>query len=675
MTPTKTTEAFDPEDIRISIPRQTCSDYYYATQKEWIETNGLGGFASSSIIGANVRRYHGLLVASLKPPTHRYVLVSKLEDSVMVGGQTYEMGTNQYPMIVHPEGHKHIERFEHDLYPRQYYDVAGCKIEKSVIMLHEENTTVVRYHLTESAERVVLYVRPLCAFRDYHSLSRENPMVDKSINHFQNGFSVKPYAKLPDLTFRFNRGQVESKFFWYKNGEYRKEQERGLEFVEDLFSHAFILVPLAPGETFDLLMTVDPKSSDPTRSVSIDDLFTEEIKRRERLITSCKVGGPFAMRLALSADSFIVRRAEDQHTIIAGYHWFSDWGRDTMIAMRGLTLSCKKFEVAKDILRSFSRYISKGMIPNRFPDLDESPEYNNVDGTLWYFIAVHDYLERTGDLDFVRDELYSNLHQIIEWHLKGTRFNIHMDADGLLHAGEEGVQLTWMDAKVDDWVVTPRIGKPVEINALWFNALCIMKEIATKLGESSRADSYGALAERAKRSFNEKFWNPETNSLYDVVTETGADASIRPNQIFAVSLPFTLLPRTKQQAVVDIVERELLTPYGLRSLSPSSPEYKGRYGGDPRRRDAAYHQGTVWTWLLGPFIEARFKTDGHSTEALESCRKLLLPIEKMFNDAGIGTVSEIYDGDPPQYPQGCISQAWSVGELLRIIELMNHREG
>ncbi len=656
------------EQIRIQFPRTTCSDYYYATQKEWLDTNGIGGFASSTIIGANVRRYHGLLVASLNPPAGRFVLLSKLEENISLEGKSFELSTNQYPFIVYPEGHKNIERFEYDLCPRFIFQINGITLEKSVVMIHGENSTIVRYRLLKSEKPVQFTIRPLCAFRDYHSLSHENSELDHNIRLQENHFSMKPYAQLPEMFIGYTKGHVEPKFFWYKNAEYRKEQERGLEFVEDLFSPAFLSATLLEGESLDLIATLD--ASRAKESGNIDSLFDHEIQRRQRLLQSLPLKHPLAKSLALAADAFLVRRNDSQHTVIAGYHWFGDWGRDTMISLPGLTLSCKKFDVAKNILRSFSNYISDGMIPNRFPDSGETPEYNNVDGTLWYFISVFQYLKYTGDLEFIKTELYDKLCDIIDWHIKGTRYGIRMDTDGLLFAGQEGVQLTWMDAKIGDWVVTPRIGKPVEVNALWYNALCIMSELSEKTNRPDRASRFSAMAEQAKGSFNEAFWNAEKNCLYDFVNGPGKNSDIRPNQIFAVSLPFEIIPPEKQKAVVGVVEKELLTPCGLRSLSRDHPFFAGMYAGDARHRDSSYHQGTVWAWLIGHYIEAYMKVHGGSPAAREVCSRILDGFAKQLYDSGIGTVSEIFDGEEPFFAQGCISQAWSVAEILRAIELL-----
>jgi predicted glycogen debranching enzyme len=389
-----------------------------------------------------------------------------------------------------------------------------------------------------------------------------------------------------------------------------------------------------------------------------------EIKRRKALLAASPSDDELVQALAAGADQYIVKRG-DQKTVIAGYHWFSDWGRDTMIALPGLALVTGCFDVAESILLEFARHVDRGMLPNRFPDAGVPPEYNTVDATLWFFEAVRALSEYTGDSTFIRGNLYDVLTDIIAWHARGTRYGIRVDDDGLLASGEPGVQLTWMDAKVGDWVVTPRHGKPVEIQALWYNALCVMERLAKVFGDRDGRTRYADMATRAKQSFIRVFWNEEAGCLYDVVDGDARDGSIRPNQIFAVSLTHTMLSREKARRMVEVVERELLTPCGLRSLAPSDPQYRGRYEGDQRSRDGAYHQGTVWPWLMGAFITAYLKVNGRSKKSRQRTSQWLTGFREHLSDAGLGQVSEIFDGDAPHRPRGCIAQAWSAAELLR----------
>ena len=434
------------------------------------------------------------------------------------------------------------------------------------------------------------------------------------------------------------------------NFEYAAEQERGLDAHEDLFNPFVLRFSAQHGATATVIAStqVRPAAMAPV-------LREQEIDRRQSVI-----------QRALSPDPLIQQlTAGELNTIIAGYHWFADWGRDTMIALPGVTLMTSRPDVARNILEAFAQSADQGMLPNRFPDAGESPEYNTVDATLWFFEAIRSYLQYTGDYGFVRTRLYPKLKEIINWHTQGTRYGIRLDSDGLLACGEAGVQLTWMDAKIGDWVVTPRTGKPVEIQALWYNALCILRDLAHEFGDSGPETFVSELAKDTKDSFNAQFWNADADCLYDVVNGGHRDASIRPNQIFAVSLHHGMLPAKKQRQIVDLVQRELLTPLGLRSLSPGDPGYRPRYEGGVFERDSAYHQGTVWPWLIGPYISAYVKVHKRSKEARRQAGLLLKPFEEHLRMAALGQISEIADADSPNEPRGCVAQAWSVGELLR----------
>ncbi|HSS99743.1 MAG TPA: amylo-alpha-1,6-glucosidase, partial [Terriglobales bacterium] len=396
------------------------------------------------------------------------------------------------------------------------------------------------------------------------------------------------------------------------------------------------------------------------------DYRKAEIARREQIVPSAIADDPLTQQLALAADQFIARR-EDGYTIMAGYPWFTDWGRDTMIALPGLTLPTGRADIAKGILREFAKHVDQGMLPNRFPDGNEAPEFNTVDATLWFFEAIRSYLDFTGDDKFVREELYSVLKDIIDWHIRGTRYNIHVLENGLLNAGEKGVQLTWMDAKVGDWVVTPRSGAPVEIQALWFNALKVMEELATRFNDQESIKRFRTCSALLQGTFNHLFWNVEKGCLYDVVNGGNPDASIRPNQIFAISLGHSMLPHDRAEKVLQVVEQELLTPFGLRTLNQQDPNYKGRFEGGPYQRDSAYHQGTVWPWLLGPFISAYLKIYGNNETTRTHARDLLRPLEGHLSKGCLGQISEVYDGSVPQYERGCFAQAWSVGQIMQVL--------
>jgi predicted glycogen debranching enzyme len=668
----------------ISVSKEIVSNLEASRSREWLETNGLGGFASSTVSGMNTRRYHGLLTAATKPPVGRIVMLSKLEETLIIDGHRYELSTNQYPGTIHPRGFEYQTAFRLDPFPVFVYEIAGLIIEKSLFMVQGENTTVVQYELRVSENpksvkgvkkamtakagdeqkalvrelnEVKLEVRPLIAFRDYHSTTHENSAINAIVVTEDGMISVRPYADLPALHFAHDPAELAGSGFWFRNFEYEIERERGLDFMEDLFS------PFAL--TFDLNRERRARiiaSTERHHTRNTDGLRTEEIARRKALAAATPDANSMVSSLVSVADQFIVARHAHK-TVIAGYPWFSDWGRDTMIALPGLTLATARPEVARSILLEFSEHVNQGMLPNRFPDAGEIPEYNTVDATLWFFEAVRSLLQYTNELDFVQTKLYDVLKGIIDWHLRGTRYHIHVDTDGLLNSGGPGVQLTWMDAKVGDWVVTPRQGKPVEIQALWYNALRVMENLAQEFGDTD-AKRYAGMAELAHKSFNKQFWNRETRCLYDVVDGDKRDGSIRPNQVIAISLRNSMVSKEKAKSILQVVERELLTTRGLRTLSPNDPQYRGRYEGNPLSRDGAYHQGTVWPWLIGPYITAYVKTFG-AKAGQTVATKWLNSFQDHLEESCLGQVSEIFDGDPPHTPRGCFAQAWSVSEVLR----------
>jgi predicted glycogen debranching enzyme len=649
----------------IQFKRETCGDLEVALHREWLETNGLGGFASSTIIGLNTRRYHGLLVAATKPPVGRLVLLSKVEETLVIDGKRFDLSANRYPGVVHPQGFRYLREFRLDPFPVFTYEVEAIEIEKSVLMIHGENSTVIHYRLTKnnhpgSPKKMELEIRPLIAFREYHGTTHENGGINSAVQERTGLATVTPYEGLPSLHFAHNAIELRKTGDWYRNFEYDVERERGLDSSEDLFNPFVLHFDLRLRRQASIIASTQPH--DVAQAV---EYRRAEITRRRKALVACPVEDNLIQSLAAASDQYLVSRG-DEKTVIAGYHWFGDWGRDTMIALPGLTLPTGKYDVARSILRTFAKHVDQGMLPNRFPDAGETPEYNTVDAALWFFEAARAYLVYTGDLEFVRDELYPVFVDIISWYARGTRYGIKVDTSGLLDSGELGVQLTWMDAKVGDWVVTPRRGKPVEIQALWYSALCMMEDLANRFGDEVARKRYRHMAAVAHWSFNRLFWNEELACLYDVVNGGPPDASIRPNQIFAVSLPHSMLPRDRAQRVVQKVEEHLLTPFGLRSLAPSDPQYRGSYAGGPTERDGAYHQGTVWPWLLGPFISAYVKVNGGSEEARRQAHAWLFPLESHLAEAGLGHVSEIFDGDAPHRPCGCVAQAWSLAEILRV---------
>lgn len=648
----------------VQLTREVCRNLDLALRREWLETNGIGGFASATITGANTRRYHGLLTAATAPPGGRKVLLSKLEETLVIGDRRFDLSTNRYRDIVYPRGFEFLSSFRLAPFPVFTFEVEGLRLEKSVFMVHGANTVVVEYRLLGRSDGQLrrLEVRPLLAFRDYHWLTHENPVLDPTLQQGPGLVSVRPYQDLPQLLLAHNASRVEATGTWYRGFFYSIEAERGLDTLEDLFDPAVFYFDIGPGLPCTIIASTEQHNA-------LDSAWMRksEIIRRNQIAAFVPPDRPLMRQLALAADQFIVKRGTG-HSIIAGHPWFTDWGRDTMIALPGLTLATRRCEIAKNILREFTHHVDQGMLPNRFPDGADRPEFNTVDATLWFFEAVRAYLEHTGDEDFVRNELYAVLKDMIDWHVRGTRYNIRVLENGLLNAGEPGVQLTWMDAKVGDWVVTPRMGQPVEVQALWFNALKIMEGLAVRFDDNDAVEDFRKRAGLVWWAFNRLFWNQDKDCLYDVVNGEHRDGSIRPNQIIAVGLRHSMVSHHRAAKVLALVEQELLTPYGLRTLDQHDPNYRGRYEGNQWQRDAAYHQGTVWPWLIGPFISAYLKVHGSTQETRRHVRTLLGPLEEQLNQGCLGQVAEIYDGSAPQFERGCFAQAWSVGQILQALD-------
>lgn len=654
----------------MSFARSDFATASSAFEREWLVTNALGGFACGTIAQANTRRYHGLLVAALQPPVQRVVMVAKLEVRSRYREASYDLSSNEFADgTLSPRGFELLSDFElEEGLPVWVYACADARLEQRIWMANNRNTSYVRFLLRDASAPLDLELRPLCTYRDYHSHARGGWSLELSAESAACRIAAYPGAR--PYRLQVDRGEFRAEPAWYWNFRHRLEAERGLDAIEDLWRPGTFHVRLECGEAVTFIATAEDEVQAPTRALE------QETRRRRALLRGAPPQAPaWVPRLTLAADQFIVRRSQPDGaiagtTVIAGYPWFSDWGRDTMIALPGLALATGRTKDAASILRTFAAHVSDGMLPNRFPDGGEAPEYNTVDATLWYFHAIASYLEATGDRALLRD-LYPVLREIVDWHERGTRYGIRVDSgDGLLFAGEPGVQLTWMDAKVGDWVVTPRIGKPVEINALWHYALTCLAEWARDLKDSRAAADYLAGAARAATSFTARYWYAAGGYLYDVIDGPGdpvgddghrVDVSLRPNQIFAVSLGTALLDPARARAVVDVCARELLTPVGLRSLARSDPRYTGLYTGDGRQRDGAYHQGTVWTWLLGPYALAHYRAYGNAGHALA----LLEGMAAHLDEGCIGTVSEITDGDAPHAPRGCFAQAWGVSETLR----------
>ena len=666
----------------IQFDSSTLHDPGAASALEWLETNGLGGFAMSTAIGINTRKYHGLLVAATRPPAERRVLLSKLEEVLFLrrdgAEQKFELSCNNYPGVIFPQSYLLQTGFRLDPFPIFTFECNGVIVEKSVFMVHGENAVCVEYAFSGDVDKLKggkLEIRPLVAFRDYHAVTRMNNEFDKEVAQTDGMLGIQPYSSMPRLHMAHNATRVAVGGDWYNAFSYPVEKERGYDHVEDLFN------PFTLKFDFDDMLANGSATCGVIASTSqipisqLPQLKASEIKRRAAVAKAApktdKSLAGLVKTLTLSADQFIVKRG-DGFSIIAGYPWFTDWGRDSMIALPGLTLTTGRADVARSILRTFAGAMSQGMIPNRFMDTSdlaggEKIEYNTIDGTLWMFEATRALLEKTGDADFVRQHIYPALKDALDWHIKGARHHIHMDEDGLLTGGEEGFQLTWMDAKVNNWVVTPRYGKPVEIQALWFNALCALRDLAARFEDEPTRERCAELAERAKASFNAQFWNASAGCLFDVISTDGTDVSIRPNQLLAVSLQHAILDDPERATqVVDICQRDLLIPFGLRSLAPNDYNYRGKCEGNQISRDSAYHQGTAWAWLIGPFLSAYLKVHNHDEASKKQVVRWLRGFEGCLDNFGLGQVAEVFDGDAPHHGRGCMAQAWSVSEALRV---------
>src|SRR5882724_635403 len=651
----------------IAFDKDTCSDFETALSKEWLETNGLGGFSSSTLIGCNTRRYHGILVAATRPPHGRMMLVNGFEEWVVLNDTRYFLSCHQYPGVIHPRGHENLIGFRLDPWPIWTYRLGPVILEKSLAMMHGQNSVILTYKIRKEAQAAELVLRPLLTGRDYHGLHKENNTLQAQAD-IQNGVCIlTPYPGVPPVYFHHNAKEFTPGFNWFRQMEYAREAERGLDAHEDAWSPGEFHYALASGQDATMVVT--------TEGAGYFDstfLLNAERKRRQGLLVGWEATDDVTHHLVLAADQFIVgNRAqapeEKQTSIIAGYHWFEDWGRDTLMSLPGLLLVTGRHQEAAEILKTFASYTRDGIVPNRFADATGEPEYNTVDASLWFIVAAFHYLRYTKDFDFIQNHLWPTMTDIVAHYQNGTRFHIRMDLDGLIYAGQTGAPLTWMDAKVGDQAVTLRSGKAVEIQALWYNALRIMEQIGTRIGEKDAAKKWMGLAEKVWASINQQFWYEEGGYLYDVVNGQERDASLRPNQILAVSLPFDSVTPDRAARIVSTLEEKLLTPFGLRTLDPSDERYVSHYKGDPAARDAAYHQGTVWPWLIGPFLTAYQKVNGKSAKVQSHIRAHLALLLTHLWEAGLGTVSEIFDGDMPHEPRGCIAQAWSVGEILRVL--------
>ena len=653
----------------IRVPRERIAHYETSSRLEWLEANGLGGFASGTVAGAHTRRYHGLLVAALEPPLKRHVMLSRIEESLLIGSQTFSLSTNQFRFTISPEGYRHVAEFRLDPFPTWVYKVEGVRLAKKVLALHGRNATLIRYEFEGAPANTRLLIRPLVAAREFHSLVHANERIRGEPEGGEARLVLKPYPDLPaiHLAHNFDRFLADPK--WYRGFEYLREFERGLDWHEDLFHYGVLEATLTPAKPcLFVLASLEP---DVDVADAGEALEREERARRQKLAALCSAEGELARELSLASDAFVVSRSKGGKAILAGYHWFSDWGRDAMISLPGLLLANRRYLEAREMLASCIGACRGGLLPNLLHEDQGSPvdrpgtaEYNTIDATLWLFHACHAYFRATADWRFLREEIYPALKSVIEAHRRGTRHNIRMDPEDGLLSGSSEAALTWMDARVGARVVTPRRGKPVEVSALWHNALCVMAEFASRLEYNSDVTKFRSMAERTRNSFRRKFWNPDRRCLYDVLAADGPDATIRPNQVIAIALPFSLLLPEQERAVLEVVQAKLLTPCGLRTLDPEDPGYQPRYQGNVEQRDSAYHQGTVWPWLMGPFLRAYRRVHGDTGATREFVGQALAGFEDHLGEACLGSISEIFDGDPPHAPRGAVAQAWSVAEIL-----------
>ena len=638
--------------------------------REWLETNGLGGYASSTIAHCHTRKYHGLLVANLHSRGGRHVLLSKIEDSVHSEEGRFYLSIHKYPMVYFPSREPELPRVTYPLYPRFTYRTGSDILKKELMLVEGDNTLILRYSLESDKKPYKLTIKPLLAFRGIHALAHENDSLNPHTANTEEGFSIAPYHGMPRLFFRCNKPVLLlSDSDWYRNFEYSAEKERGYEYQEDLFMPGTIECALEAGEELLLSVSLDEKQD-------IEKLWEREVQRRRRRFyetkgESSKRRGSFAQTLSNSAHAFIIRNAHNTPSVIAGYHWFYVWGRDTLISLPGLTIYRGRKKEALEILKHIGTLRENGLIPNFVAEEGNARAYNSVDASLWYFWCVQELLKHTGDIKLIARHFLPVMRDIAECYVRGIPGVVVHHENGLICAGDASTQLTWMDASVKGVPVTPRSGCPVEINALWFNALSFLKELSGEINLNVQFDLDEQI-EKTKKSFNVLLWSDRTQCLADlwIPWMDSRDESVRPNQVFAVSLPYSPIDLERARLVMKKVTDELLTPFGLRTLSPRDPRYQSVCDGPAESRDAAYHQGTVWPWLLGHYGEGMLKTSEHRDATKHELMKIIFSMEAHLNDAGIGHISEIFDGEYPHRPRGCIAQAWSSAELLRLCALM-----
>jgi len=692
-------KADEATNISVSIADQ---DIDNLLTKEWLLTNGRGSYASSTIAGCNTRAYHGLLIGSLMPPAHRVMALSNCLEMVISKSGIFNLSTFEFPDKFAPTGFGYLKKFRRDLGVHFDYELANAELTKSVYLVRDTDTVAIVYDFTRLNEPVDFVSRPFVGLRNFHGLQKSYAMLcSKWLGSDADGLLVRHWMPGScELRLSCPSAKFEKDPQWWFNFTYRHDRERGQDFTEDLWAPGFFKCRIDSPAKIVLWASLGPpkagRKHNPVKNKDIDTVCKDLHKYREGLRNqvakaksefripvangrsanqNLRIGNrKYFEMLCLAADQLVTKRQTtkgNSTTILAGYPWFADWGRDAFISLPGLLLIPGRFEEAKSVLTTFAAVADEGMIPNRFDDNSDSTHFNSVDASLWFINAAFQYLRTTDDSKTFMQELMPTIRWIIDSYQKGTRFGIHADTDGLIIAGDEQTQLTWMDAKCDGIAFTPRYGKAVEVNALWYNSLCLLAEFYAERNEEN-AKRYGSMAEKVRSSFCELFWNDSKGYLNDCILPDGLiDDSLRPNQIFAVSLNFSPLSEQQQASVVEVVKNHLLTPYGLRTLNPDAADYKGEYTGSMWQRDEAYHQGTVWPYLIGPFIEAYLKVNEFSTESKNQAAEFIEPLlGHLTEDGCLGSISEIFDGDEPHKPKGCFAQAWSVAELIRAYQLI-----
>ena len=656
--------------------------------KEWLLTNSRGGYASSTIVGCNTSRYHGLLIGSLNPPVNRIMALANCLEMIVINSNAINLSTFEFNDKFSPEGYMYLVRFRRDTGVHFDYRLPQLELTKSVYLLRDTDTVGLVYDFTSVQKEVEFVLRPFIALRDFHTLQKSYAPLcsewlgdDLLIHHNIQGGSplATSYQTASsgncELLLRCDSANFEKDGQWWFNFVYRNDRERGQDFTEDLWTPGFFKCKIEKPTKIIFWASLCNHRLQNQQPDNIKEVCKDLYRHQSAVITAAKTKDRKLTTLCLAADRFISKRRVNQHyrtTILAGFPWFADWGRDAFVALPGLLLSTGRFEQAKSVLTTWAQAADNGMIPNRFDDRSDTAYFNSIDASLWFINAAFEYLNASGDSKTFTEELLPTIHQIIDSYYNGTRFDTRADADGLITSGSEDTQLTWMDAKYDGVAFTPRYGKAVEINALWYNSFCQLAEFyANKDKKAER--HFKSIAAKVKKSFCELFWNETIGYLNDCILPDGSvDSTLRPNQIFAVSLPFSPLSPKLARCIVDVVQKELLTSYGLRTLNTQSSHYKGRYTGPQQQRDQAYHQGTVWPYLIGPFIEAYLKVNNFSQKSKDEASDFIEPLMRHLSEDGcVGSISEIFDGDKPQQPKGCIAQAWSVAELIRVYRLIN----